>query len=59
MGYSITKTEKEERKDDDDKEYYRVRGFQPAEISIVTVPADYKQSGIGRSKKIQKQLKKL
>ena len=25
VGYSITKTEKEERKDDDDKEYYRVR----------------------------------
>ena len=59
VGYSITKTEKEERKDDDDKEYYRVRGFQPAEISIVTVPADYKGAGVGRSKEDTKTPEKV
>nr|BAR26661.1 phage major capsid protein [uncultured Mediterranean phage uvMED]BAR26803.1 phage major capsid protein [uncultured Mediterranean phage uvMED] len=50
MGYSVTKTQKEERKSDPDKEYYRVVGFEVAEVSIVTIPADYKQAGIGRSK---------
>ena len=54
VGYSISKTEKEERKKDDDKEYYRVIGFQPAEISIVTVPADYSGAGIGRAKDTKK-----
>ena len=57
VGYSISKTEKEERKKDDDKEYYRVTKFQPAEISIVTVPADYSGAGIGRSKEATKHLK--
>jgi len=50
VGYSVTKTQEEERKDEPDKNYYRVVGFQPAEVSIVTVPADYLGSGIGRSK---------
>ena len=54
VGYSISKTEKEERKKDDDKEYYRVTEFQPAEISIVTVPADYSGAGIGRAKDTKK-----
>ena len=59
VGYSISKTEKEERKKDDDKEYYRVTEFQPAEISIVTVPADYSGAGIGRSKEATKTPEKV
>ena len=59
VGYSISKTEKEERKKNDDKEYYRVTEFQPAEISIVTVPADYSGAGIGRSKEATKATEKL
>ena len=60
VGYSIMETEKEERKkdSDDSKEYYRVTQFQPAEISIVTVPADYSGAGIGRSKEATKDNKK-
>ena len=60
VGYSVMETEKEERKKDDkdDKEYYRVTQFQPAEISIVTVPADYSGAGIGRSKEATKDNKK-
>jgi len=50
VGYSVTKTQEEERKDEPNKNYYRVVGFQPAEVSIVTIPADYAQSGIGRAK---------
>ena len=60
VGYSVMETEKEERRKDDkdDKEYYRVTQFQPAEISIVTVPADYSGAGIGRSKEATKDNKK-
>ena len=56
VGYSITKTQEEKRESDPDKNFYRVVGFQPAEISIVTVPADYLQSGIGRSKEAEEKI---
>ena len=48
VGYSIEKTKEEENRDG----YFRAVGWTPAEVSVVSIPADFRQSGIGRAKEI-------
>ena len=51
FGYSVDETE------EIDKESYRVTKFQPAEISLVSVPADF-SVGVGRAKEVKEENKK-
>ena len=49
FGYSVDKTE------EIDKDSYRVTKFQPAEISLVSVPADF-SVGVGRAKEAEEKI---
>ena len=49
FGYSVDETE------EIDKESYRVTKFQPAEISLVSVPADF-SVGVGRAKEAEEKI---
>ena len=51
FGYSVDETE------EIDKDSYRVTKFQPAEISLVSVPADF-SVGVGRAKEVKEENKK-
>ena len=51
VGYSVNRTEEEKEKEN----YYRVLDWTPAEVSVVSIPADYSQSGIGRSKELKEE----
>jgi len=46
VGYSIEKTTEEENRDG----YFRAVDWTPAEVSVVSIPADYRGAGIGRAK---------
>jgi len=48
VGYSIEKTTEEENRDG----YFRAVDWTPAEVSVVSIPADYRGAGIGRAKEI-------
>ena len=50
VGYSIEKTKEEENRDG----YFRAVGWTPAEVSVVSIPADYRGAGIGRAKEVEK-----
>ena len=50
VGYSIEKTKEEENRDG----YFRATGWTPAEVSVVSIPADFKGAGIGRAKEVEK-----
>ena len=55
VGYSVNRTEEEKEKEN----YYRVLDWTPAEVSVVSIPADYSQSGIGRSKELKEENNKV
>ena len=48
VGYSIEKTQEEKNRDG----YFRAVDWTPAEVSVVSIPADYRGAGIGRAKEI-------
>jgi len=48
VGYSIEKTKEEQNREG----FFRAVGWTPAEVSVVSIPADFRQSGIGRAKEI-------
>ena len=50
VGYSIEKTKEEKNRDG----YFRAVGWTPAEVSVVSIPADYRGAGIGRAKEVEK-----
>ena len=50
VGYSIEKTKEEQNRDG----YFRATGWTPAEVSVVSIPADFKGAGIGRAKEVEK-----
>ena len=49
VGYSIEKTKEEQNRDG----YFRATGWTPAEVSVVSIPADFKGAGIGRAKELE------
>jgi len=50
VGYSIEKTKEEENREG----YFRAVDWTPAEVSVVSIPADFRQAGIGRAKEVEK-----
>ena len=50
VGYSIEKTKEEQNRDG----FFRAVEWTPAEVSVVSIPADFKGAGIGRAKEVEK-----